>query len=377
MEFTITREPFLKILSRIQGVVERRNTMPILAYTLLEANKKEGITLSATDLEVSLRTRTKEVVVKQPAVAALPARKLHDIVRELPEGGEIHLRQEQEGRFLLSCGRARFTLASMPAEDFPQLPSAEGGVRIPMSGPDLRVMFNKTHFAMSQDDTRFTLNGIFVQIEPAAAEGERSMIRMVATDTHRLAMAEFPVSEQTAEEVGVIIPRKAVGEIRRILDEDDLPVEMIFGQNHIQFIKEEITLVSKLVEGRFPNYKRVIPENNKSLLSVEKSPFQGVIKRMMVLANEKSRGINLNISDAQITVSTNNPELEVAEEEIVCNLTGGKTINIGFNARYLQEIIMALEGETVRMALRNDEAPALITDPERDHYLFVLMPMRV
>lgn len=374
MEFHIQREPFLKLLNRIQSVVERRNTMPILGNALLEVTADNRVLLSATDLEVSLRTNGEAEVIT-PGAMAVGARKLHDVVRELPEA-PLHLRSETGERLLLTCGRARFNLACLPAAEFPALPDADGSVRLNYDSATLGDMFGKTAFAMSQDETRFTLNGVLLQLEPGQEEGERAMLRLVATDTHRLALVENPASERTAEARELIIPRKAVLETKKLLDEVNAPVDVVLGESHIQFAREDLVLISKLVDARFPNFRRVIPERNERLLTVDREGLLAAVRRMAVLSNEKSRGIRLEITQGQVTITTTNPEQEAAEEELAATYTD-PDVTIGFNARYLQEILTALEGDSVRLALRNEESPVLVTDPDQDNLLYVLMPMRV
>ncbi|MBF0454179.1 MAG: DNA polymerase III subunit beta [Magnetococcales bacterium] len=375
MEFHINKDPFLKALARIQTVVERRNTMPILANTLIETSPGR-ITLSATDLEVSLRTSCEAEVADEGSLA-VSARTLYDIVRELPEGS-IHLRGEANNRLQLRSGRAKFALSGFPGAAFPEIPEASGDRRHLFERDMLLGMINKTHFAMSYDDTRFTLNGIFLQLSPNGEAGEPAKIRMVATDTHRLAMIEQILLEKTvSESMELIIPKKTVYEVKKLLEESDEEVELVAGDTHIQFIKPDITLVSKLVQGHFPDYRRVIPSQNNLRLTMDRAQLDEVVKRMMVLSHEKSRGVRMTISSDSMLISSNNPEQEAGEEEMPVVYEGEKKTTIGFNARYLREILTAMEGEQVRFLLRDDEAPSLVFDPDRDNALFVLMPMRV
>lgn len=374
MEFFINRDPLLKILGRIQSIVERRNTMPILANALLTA--KEGqVAVSATDLEVSLNS-VAEADVSEPGTITVAARKLFDIVRELPDE-QIRIKKDDGNRLTVTCGRARFNLVGLPGDDFPPIPEPQGAVKLSIAPADLSEMFAKTHFAMSQDETRFTLNGILLQMEPAAAKGERNLIRFVATDTHRLALVESPAPDDVNEAREAILPKKAVNEARKLLEEDDQAVELVIGQTHVHFLKPDISLVSKLVDGKFPNYQRVVPKNNDKTLSIDKEEIQGVVKRMSVLSNEKSKGIRLEIGKTKLKVTTSNPENEDAEEEMTATFNGPEDISIGFNARYMQEIFQALDGDSVQMILRDDESPVLVKDPEAEHFLFVLMPMRI
>ncbi|MBF0195331.1 MAG: DNA polymerase III subunit beta [Magnetococcales bacterium] len=375
MEFHINKDPFLKALTRIQTVVERRNTMPILGNALLETG--DGIlTVSATDLEVSLRTVC-EAEIGDKGSLAVSAKTLFEIVRELPDGS-VHIRQETNNRLRLTSGQAKFTISGFPGSAFPEIPEATGDKRYTFERDILLSMFNKTHFAMSYDDTRFTLNGIFFQLTAVQESGEPSKARMVATDTHRLAMVEQTLEDgAVTEPVEIIIPKKAVFEIKKLLEEEDKEVEMVVGDTHIQFIKPDITLISKLVQGQFPDYRRVIPTKNNLGLTMNRAQLDEVVKRMSVLSHEKSRGIRMAISKESMLLSSNNPEQEAGEEPIEVEFEGDKPITVGFNARYLREILTAMEGERVRFMLHNDEAPSLVFDPDKENALFVLMPMRV
>ena len=232
---------------------------------------------------------------------------------------------------------------------------------------------------MSYDDTRFTLNGVFLQLSPSSEEsGEPTKVRMVATDTHRLAMVEQILEPgSVVEAVDVIIPKKTVYEVKKLLEEENEELELVAGDTHIQFIKPDLTLISKLVQGHFPDYRRVIPSKNDLRLTMDRAQLDEVVKRMSVLSHEKSRGVRMAIDGDSMLISSNNPEQEAGEEEMAVVFEGEKPIVIGFNARYLREILTAMDGERVRFLLRNDEAPSLVFDPDRDNAMFVLMPMRV
>ncbi|MBF0429019.1 MAG: DNA polymerase III subunit beta [Magnetococcales bacterium] len=373
MEFFIDRDPFLKVLKRIQTVVERRNTMPILGNALLEVTDNL-LTVSATDLEVSLRTFT-PVEVVEPGSLTVGARILFDVVNELP-AKVIRLRQEGE-RLLLTCDRARFDLASLPGEQFPKIPQPEGEFHLNLSCDMLAEMLEKTHFAMSNDETRYVLNGVFMQLVEAEVEGLTGRIRLVATDTHRMAMVERPVECVIPETRDVIIPKKTVYEIRKLLEEDDQMVAVVLGPGFFQVIKPDLALISKVVQGRFPDWRRVMPTDNTIRLSIAREAFHQVVKRMSALSHEKSLGVRLLIEETRMRIVSVNPEQEEAEEEMAVSFDGENPITIGFNARYLKEILMAVSGETVQFALKDDESPVLVYDPERSDAMFVLMPMRV
>ncbi|MBF0143281.1 MAG: DNA polymerase III subunit beta [Magnetococcales bacterium] len=373
MEFQVEREPFLRALSRIQAVVERRNTMPILGFTLLEAAAGK-LTVSGTDSEVYLRT-VLDAVTEEPGLIAVEARKLFEIVRELPEGS-LRLRREEGERLLMTAGRARFTLVGMPGAQFPQPPDPGEPLRLRLPAGLLDHMFAKTHFAMSLEEGRFALNGLLLQVEVGEDPGQPARLRMVATDTHRLAMVDHPLEGEGFSPREVIIPRKGVLGARKVLEEGIEEVELAVAERHLQLTLPGISLISKLVDGRFPNYHRVIPVDNAQILTVSREAFHGVVKRMSVLSHEKSRGIRLQISENHMRVTTSNPEQDVAEEELEVAYAGSP-IDIGFNARYLQEMIGAVDGDPVTIFLKDGESSVLVKDPLQANTVFVLMPMSV
>ncbi|MEO5347445.1 MAG: DNA polymerase III subunit beta [Magnetococcus sp. YQC-9] len=373
MEFFIDRDPFLKVLARIQTVVERRNTMPILGNALLEVADGR-LTVSATDLEVSLRTVTPVEVMVEGALT-VGARVLFDVVKELP-AKSIRLRKEGE-RLQLTCDRARFDLATLPAAQFPRIPDADGEFRLALTREQLIGMLERTQFAMSTDETRYVLNGIFMQVTAATESDQPGRIRMVATDTHRMAMVEQPLDYPVLDNREVILPKKSIHEIRKLLEEDDAAPELIFGETYAQVIKPDLTLVSKVVQGRFPDWRRVVPTGNTVRLTTAREAFQQVVRRISTLSHEKSLGVRLMIEESRMRIETANPEQEEAEEEMAVTFDGPKPLTIGFNARYLREILTVMSGETAQFALKDDESPVLVYDPERGDALFVLMPMRV
>ncbi|MEO5339529.1 MAG: DNA polymerase III subunit beta [Magnetococcus sp. MYC-9] len=379
MEFQVARTPFLKTLYRIQSLVDRRNTLAILGNVHL-LTRDGYLQVEATNLEVSLRTRCEAEII-EPGAITLNAKMLFDVVSELPEHETVLLRTghpETSGRdrVRLSCGRAKFELAGMPSDQFPTIPQADGAYRFLLDPGLLAEMLAKTHFAMSDDETRYALNGLFFQVSPSEVEGE-GILRLVATDSHRLAMVQRQVPNLPTEERGVIIPKKAVQEIRRVLEEESQPVELIVDGNYIQLIRPEVMLVAKLVEGRFPDYRRVIPQGNPLHLRVDREQLLGVVRRMSVLSHEKSRGIRLEIDGDLMRFNTNNPEQELAEEEMAVSLEGGKSLEVGFNARYLREFLSVMEGDEVSFFMSPEDLPVLLTDPGQRGTQFVLMPMSV
>lgn len=376
MEFNIDRAPFLRALSRLQTVVERRNTKPVLGNVLLEATPEE-IILSATNLEVSLRTQCPADVV-EPGSLTVNAKTLYEVIKELPNE-IIRLRKDARERLRLNCGRARFEMAVISADQFPQLPQPTDGFGFEVNHGLLTEMLDKTHFAVSYDETRFALNGVQLQLQAPQGEGTGSIIRMAATDTHRLAMVERILEAEPAEEnLEIIIPKKAVHEVRRVLEEVTETVQIIITESHFQLIHPEVTLVSNLVEGRFPDFNRVLPKGSPFTLDVDREELLGVVKRMSVLSHEKSRGIRMEVDGQHMKFDTNNPEQEVAEEEMLVSLEGGNKLSVGFNARYLKEILSVMEGDNIRFSISdNEKLPVLVSDPTQDGTLYVLMPMRI
>lgn len=374
MEFQVARTPFLKALYRVQSLVDRRNTKPILGNVLLET-REDYLNIEATNLEVSVRTRCAAEII-EPGATTISAKTLFDVVTELPELETALVRTDHRDRVRLSCGRAKFELAGLPSDQFPDIPQADGAYRFVLNAGLFSEMLAKTHFSMSEDENRYALNGLFLQVSPSAVEGA-GQVRLVATDSHRLALVQREVSGLPEEERGVIIPRKAVQEIRRLLEEDGQPVELIVDSNYIQLLRPEVMLVAKLVEGRFPDYRRVIPKGHPLHLAVNREQLLGVVRRMSVLSHEKSRGIRLEIEGNVMRFNTNNPEQELAEEEMQVSLEGGDSLMVGFNARYLREFLSVMEGEFVSFYMSNEELPVLLTDPGQTGTQFVLMPMSV
>ncbi|MBF0627207.1 MAG: DNA polymerase III subunit beta [Magnetococcales bacterium] len=373
MEFFIDRDPFLKVLARIQTVVERRNTMPILGNALLEVAEGQ-LTVSATDLEVSVRTITPvEAVVD--GTLTVGARVLFDVVKELPAKA-IRLRKEGE-RLLLTCDRARFDLATLPAAQFPNIPGPEGEFRLAISRDQFATMLEKTQFAMSTDETRYVLNGVFIQVTAADEPELPGRIRMVATDTHRMAMVEQPLEFPLPDSREVILPKKTVYEIRKLLEEDDQTPDLILSAGHVQLLKSDLSLVSKVVQGRFPDWRRVVPTGNTVRLTVAREALHQVVKRISTLSHEKTLGVRLIINENHMRIVSVNPEQEEAEEEMAVVYEGVETLNIGFNARYLREILTVMSGETAQFSFKDDESPVLVYDPACGDAMFVLMPMRV
>jgi DNA polymerase-3 subunit beta len=378
MDLIIERDRLLKAVARVQSVVENRQTMPILSHVLIDASENGTVSFVATDLEISIRSRA-EAVVDVGGSLAVSAKKLFDIVRELPDR-PIRLRSDSNDRCLVTCERSRFSILGMRGDEFPDYATPVLPVRLTMETLALAQMITRTHFAMSQDETRFALNGICLEIAPS--EEATTQVRMVATDTHRLNLAEATGTLEQPPETVVryILPRKGVTEIRKLLDTKEKEQRMVTIElcaSHASVVHGDAVLTTKLLSGKFPNYMKVIPQNNTLMLTVEREALQGCVRRMSALSSEKAHGIMVRVKDEMLYVNTNNPDSENAEEELTATSSPGMELTIGFNARYLMEVLGAHDNRDVRFRFQDDESPVLIIDPDSDQYKFVLMPMRV
>jgi DNA polymerase III subunit beta len=373
MKINVERGAFLKALSHVQSVVERRNTIPILSNVMIEAAKGE-LKLTATDLDIEIVETIPSDVLRNGAATA-PAHMLYDIVRKLPEGAQVQaeLLTAEGGRLAVSAGTSRFELACLPKEDFPQMASGALPHRFRLAADDLKRLIQKTRFAISTEETRFYLNGIYLH---AAKEGKTQTLRAAATDGHRLARFELDLPEGAADMPGVIVPRKTVNELQRLLDDADGAIEISLSDTKIQFTFNGLELTSKLIDGTFPDYQRVIPAGNDKVLSVESKEFAQSVDRVSTISADKTRAVKLHIAKEKVTLSVVNPESGTATEELGANYSASP-IEIGFNARYLLDITSQMEGKEVRFLLSDAGSPTIIEDTEDSRTLYVLMPMRV
>ncbi|OGW29924.1 MAG: DNA polymerase III subunit beta [Nitrospirae bacterium GWC2_57_13] len=372
MKLKIKKDEFLRGLQRVQGVVEKRNTMPILSNMLLTA-AKDGIEIVATDLEIGLRG-SYAAEVKDPGAVCVSAKKLFEIVREVPEE-EIQIETTDANGIKISSGHAQFKLVGLPQEEYPALPEVPEEGMIAIEGSTLRDMIRKTLYAVGDNDTRYVLNGLFVQMLPAK---EGLKIRMVGTDGHRLSMVDRTVKAQHAEET-VIIPKKAMMELRRLLEEDPsstAELRMGFSKNHALFKRDGLVLVSKLIDGNYPNYQQVVPAQNKKKVSVGKDAFAHAVKRVSILSREKTNAVKMQLEKNRLILSTNNPELGEAVEELAVDFAG-EGLAIGFNSRYVMDVLGAMDKDTINLELNDPLSPCLITEADDPDYRCVVMPMRV
>jgi DNA polymerase-3 subunit beta len=372
MKLTIERASLLRALSHVQNVVERRNAIPVLSNVLIEAGRGR-LRLCATDMDIAVVDLVDAAVQKEGATTA-PVHTLYDIVRKLPEGAQVEISQAGDsGQLTLRAGRSHFTLSCLPREDFPNFADGDLPHRYELAAEELRTIIDRTRFAISTEETRYYLNGIF--FHAAEAHGVK-LLRAVATDGHRLARVEIPLPEGAEGIPGVIIPRKTIGELRRLLEEGNEPVKISLSDTRIRFGFDKLVLTSKLIDGTFPDYQRVIPTGNDKILQVNRKHFAEAVDRVSTISTEKSRSIKLGLASGSVTLQATSPDAGSANEEIEASYSG-TAIEIGFNSRYLLDIALQIEGDTAEFQLADAGAPTIIRDTADATALYVLMPMRV
>lgn len=372
MKVTIERSALVKALGHVQSVVERRNTIPILSNVLLQADGG-ALMLTATDLDIEI-SETAPADVGKKGSTTVSALTLYEIVRRLPDGAQVRLELSQEdARLQVSAGRSQFALAVLPEEDFPTLTTSDLDVRFTMSTQDLVRLFDKTRFAMSQEETRYYLNGVYLH---AIADGSTKLLRAAATDGHRLARLEAPMPPGAEKTPGVIVPRKAVAEIGRLLADADETVNISVSESKIRFEFGAGHLTSKLIDGSFPDYERVIPKGNSNVLRVETKDFAQAVDRVATISADRTRSIKMAIENDRLRLTVNNPEAGSALEELSVDYSGDP-IEIGFNAKYLLDIAGQIEGASMTFRLADPASPSIVTDEDDPRALYVLMPLRV
>ncbi|WP_299731550.1 DNA polymerase III subunit beta [uncultured Endozoicomonas sp.] len=367
MKFTINREALLKPLQLVAGVVERRQTLPVLSNVLMVVDGDQ-LSLTGTDLEVELVGRVTLDDVAEGGEITIPARKLMDICKSLPDNTLIEFKQEDQ-RVKLKAGRSRFTLSTLPANDFPSIEEEAGSISFTIGQSRLRRLIDRTAFAMAQQDVRYYLNGMLVEVS-------QNSLRAVATDGHRLAMCSVDADINQQEKHQVIVPRKGIMEMARLLTEGDESVHITLGANHIRAKTGEFMFTSKLVDGKFPDYDRVIPKGGNKVIIGDRQELRHAFQRASILSNEKYRGIRLILSDGQLKVMANNPEQEEAEEEMSLAYHG-ETMEMGFNVSYLLDVLSVLSGDTIKMTLSDPNSSALLEESESGDSTYVVMPMRL
>lgn len=372
MKISIERSVLLRAVGQAQSVVERRNTIPILANVLIEAEGAQ-VSFRATDLDIEVVDRA-PAMVERAGATTVPAVTFHEIVRKLPDGALVQLTDDAAaGRLTVQAGRSTFTLATLPREDFPALASSEYMANFSAPAPVLRRLFDKSKFAISTEETRYYLNGVYMHV----AEGEGGpSLRCVATDGHRLARIDAPLPEGAAGMPGVIVPRKTVAELRKLLDDDETVVAVSVSETKVRFATPEITLTSKVIDGTFPDYARVIPQGNPRRLEVDAAEFARAVDRVATISSERSRAVKLALEEDRLVLSVNAPDSGAAEEELAVAY-GDERLEIGFNAKYLLEIASQADRENAVFFFNGAGDPTLMREGDDQSAVYVVMPMRV
>ncbi len=372
MKLVIERGELLRALGHVTSVVERRTTIPILSNVLLKASGS-ALQFKATDLEREVQDQA-PADVSQPGAVTVPAHILHDIVRKLPDGAEVEIKRDPEKeRLTITSGQSRFALQTLAPEDFPDLATGELTHKFEIEARDLKRLIDKTRFAISTEETRYYLNGIYLHVATPPAG---NMLRAVATDGHRLAQAELPMPKGAEGMPGVILPRKTVNELQRLIEASGDQITVGISTSKARFDIGTLSLISKLIDGTFPDYGRVIPKANDKELKVSNAEFISAVDRVSTIASERGRAVKLNLGKNKLVLSVNNPEGGSATEEIGVDY-GASSLEIGFNARYLLDIANQLESETAVFLLADPGSPTMVKDGSDDGTLYVLMPMRV
>ena len=366
MRFTLQREAFLKPLAQVVNVVERRQTLPVLANLLVRVQGGQ-LSLTGTDLEVEMVSRT-AVDDAQDGETTIPARKLFEIVRALPDGSKVTISQTGD-KVSVQAGRSRFSLASLPANDFPSVDEVEATERVSVPETALKELIERTAFAMAQQDVRYYLNGLLFDLRDSA-------LRCVATDGHRLALCEANLDGGAGSKRQIIVPRKGVQELQRLLEGGDRTLELELGRSHIRVKRDDVTFTSKLIDGKFPDYEAVIPIGADREVKVDREALRAALQRASILSNEKYRGVRVEVSPGQLKISAHNPEQEEAQEEVEAD-THVDALAIGFNVNYLLDALGALRDEFVVLQLRDANSSALVRGADNQHARHVVMPLRL
>jgi DNA polymerase-3 subunit beta len=366
MKIKINRDALIKPLQQVAGVVERRQTLPVLSNVLLQVDG-DKLSVTGTDLEVELVGRL-QVTESEAGEVTVPARKLMDICRELPDGADVELAL-QDQRLTIVSGRFRSALSTLPASDFPSVDKSSSEMSLSLNAKNLKRLIDRTSFAMAQQDVRYFLNGMLFEISGDS-------VRTVATDGHRLALCSFDGEGTSEGSQQVIVPRKGVLEIQRLLNELDGDVKVTIGTNHLCLESDEFTLTSKLVDGRFPDYDRVIPKDGDKVVFADRVELRQALNRTAILSNEKFRGIRVNLASGALQLSANNPEQEEAEETVSVDYEGDD-LEVGFNVSYIQDVLGVIEADKVKITLHNANSSALLEEPESDDSVYVVMPMKL
>jgi DNA polymerase-3 subunit beta len=366
MNIIINREKLLAPLQHVIGAVERKQTLPILGNVLIQASKGQ-LSLTATDLEIELIARL-DVDIEKDFATTLPARKLLDICKALADNSDINF-SIAENKVTLTCARSRFTLASLPAKDFPRIDEINSQIEFDIPQNIFKLLLDKTSFAMAQQDVRYYLNGLLMELKP-------DHLKLVATDGHRLALSEYNETLKVSVDKQIIIPRKGVLELARLLSNEANNALVKLSQNHIRIETDDLIFTSKLIDGKFPDYNRVVPLDGNKTLKVNRDLLKQSLQRIAILSNEKYRGIRLSLSNNNLNIQANNPDQEEAQEEISVEFEESN-IEIGFNVTYLLDVLSVLESEDVLIKLKDSNSSCIVTSPDSEQFRYVVMPMRL
>ena len=366
MKFSINREQLLKPLQQVAAVVEKRQTLPVLSNVLLEVGDGQ-LSMTGTDLELELVARRPLEGEMQPGETTVPARKLVDIAKSLPAEADIRFEVDGE-RMLVRSGRSRFTLSTLPASEFPNQEEDAAGSTLDIQPNVLRSLIDRTAFSMAQQDVRYYLNGMLFELKPGR-------LRAVATDGHRLALCDAEL-EAPVEEASVILPRKGVMELSRILGDAGEVARLTIGRNHVRIVVGAITFTSKLVDGKFPEYDRVIPKEGTRHVIADRETLRQALARVAILSNEKYRGVRVQLAEGSLRIVANNPEQEEAEEEVSVDFNG-QPLEIGFNVSYLLDVLSVIDSDQVQMSVSDANSSALFEALDDNNAVYVVMPMRL
>lgn len=366
MKINISRETLLKPLQLVSGAVEKRQTLPILGNVLLSPSENQ-LSVTATDLEVELIGRVEVPSLEKSDDITVPGKKLLDIIRSLPVDAELEI-TEQKDRLLLRSGKSRFTLSTLPANEFPNVEDKQVSVEIRLPQNELKHLIEQTHFAMAHQDVRYYLNGLLFDIKD-------NELKLVATDGHRLALASFK-KDFNNQSLSCILPRKGALELMRLLEDTDEEILLQFNENHAKAVTQQFTFTSKLIEGKFPDYQRVIPKSLASQMKVDADLLKQVLARVAILSNQKYRGVRLHFANNLLRIFANNPEHEEAEEEIEVKYDGN-VVELGFNVNYLLDVASHLHHGEARISLNDSSSSILVESLQDDSFLYVVMPMRL
>jgi len=372
MEFRISKESFMKALQRIQGIVEKRNTMPILSNALLEV-QNDLLYITATDLEVGMKSSYPTKVVREGKIT-VSAKKLYEIVKEMPDE-EIHFSTKENDWVEIVCGKARFNIVGLSSEEFPYFPKVKEENFIVFKNEILSEMIEKTSYAICYDETKYNLNGIFIK---ATEEGSNNVLKMVATDGHRLSVSQKTISGNISSELakGVIFPKKGIFELKKMAEEESAEIMLGFMDNSAVIKKGNTVVVMRLIDGEFPDYTKVIPAQNDKIVQISRDKFLHSLKRMAILSSEKFKGVKIDLNPELIIISSSNPELGEAREEIEIQYDGIE-ISARFNAKYLIDVLSVMEDREVELKLKDELSPVIMKPVASEEFMAVIMPMRL